>query len=113
MVVVKYSTIINGYTSLNLTKLDVLDDLDEIKIGVTYIIGDKKLETFPANLSLLENANVEYISFPGWKQDISKIRTFDNLPVEAQNYISFIEKFVGVPIKWIGVGPGREDTIEK
>ncbi|KAF9432477.1 phosphoribosylaminoimidazole carboxylase ade2 [Entomortierella beljakovae] len=111
MVVVNYSTMINGYTSLNITKLDVLDQLDEIKIGVAYKVDGKTLEGFPANLALLEKVEVVYETLPGWKTDISKCRTFDQLPLNAQKYIRRIEEIGGVPIEWIGVGVDREDMI--
>ncbi|KAG0379101.1 hypothetical protein BGX24_001771 [Mortierella sp. AD032] len=111
MVVVNYSTIINGYTSLNITKLDILDQLDEIKIGVAYKVDGKILEGFPANLSLLENVEVVYETMPGWKTDISKCRTFEDLPVNAQKYIRRIEEICGVPVEWIGVGVDRDDMV--
>jgi adenylosuccinate synthase len=90
---------INGYTSLNLTKLDVLDQLDTIKIGVNYMLDGKPVESFPADLSVLERIEVEYIEVPGWKQDISQCRKYEDLPVNAQKYIELIEKELGVPGK--------------
>ncbi|KAG0332639.1 hypothetical protein BG000_009858 [Podila horticola] len=111
MVVVNYSTIINGYTSINITKLDILDQLDEIKIGVAYKVDGKILEGFPANLSLLERVEVVYETVPGWKTDISKCRTFEDLPVNAQSYIRRIEALCGVPVEWIGVGVDRNDMV--
>ncbi|KAF9977746.1 phosphoribosylaminoimidazole carboxylase ade2 [Actinomortierella ambigua] len=111
MVVVNYSTMINGYTSLNITKLDVLDQLDEIKVGVAYKVGDKVLEGFPADLDLLEKVEVVYETLPGWKTDISKCRKFEDLPVNAQKYIRRIEEICKVPVEWIGVGPGRDDMV--
>ncbi|KAF9898689.1 phosphoribosylaminoimidazole carboxylase ade2, partial [Lobosporangium transversale] len=111
MVVVNYSTIINGYTSLSISKLDVLDQLDEIKIGVAYKVDGKLLEGFPANLSLLENVEVIYETFPGWKTDISKCRQFEDLPANAQKYIRRIEEICGVPVEWIGVGVDRDDMV--
>ncbi|KAG0016940.1 hypothetical protein BGZ82_000896 [Podila clonocystis] len=111
MVVVNYSTIINGYTSINITKLDILDQLDEIKIGVAYKVDGEILEGFPANLSLLERVEVMYETVPGWKTDISKCRTFEDLPANAQSYIRRIEALCGVPVEWIGVGVDREDMV--
>ncbi|KAF9185731.1 phosphoribosylaminoimidazole carboxylase ade2 [Haplosporangium sp. Z 767] len=111
MVVVNYSTIINGYTSLNITKLDILDQLDEIKVGVAYKADGKVLEGFPANLALLERVEVVYETMPGWKTDISKCRTFEDLPVNAQKYIRRIEELCGVPVEWIGVGVDRDDMV--
>ncbi|CAB59683.1 Adenylosuccinate synthetase [Schizosaccharomyces pombe] len=113
LVVVKYSTMINGYTSLNLTKLDILDALDEIKVAVAYIINGKRIETFPADLDSLEEAEIVYETFPGWKVPTTGITHWDQMPENAKKYIEFIEKFVGVPITFIGVGPGRDEMLVK
>jgi adenylosuccinate synthase len=112
LVVLKYSNMINGYTALNLTKLDVLNDLNEVKIGVRYVRGGKALESFPADLGVLSEVTVEYETLPGWKSDISKCRSWAELPVNAQKYIRRIEEFMGVKIKWVGVGPSRDATIQ-
>ena len=104
---------INGYTSYNLTKLDILDQLPTIKVAVAYHLDGKRLETFPADLGLLEKVEVEYAELPGWMTDISKCKKFEDLPENAQKYIAFIEKETGVPVEWIGVGPGREEMIHK
>ncbi|RGB30681.1 adenylosuccinate synthase [Rhizophagus diaphanus] len=112
LVVLKYSTLINGYTSLNLTKLDVLDNLPEIKIATAYLLDGKPLESFPADLETLERATIQYETLPGWQTDISKCRQFSDLPTNAQNYIKIIEKYLEVPIEWIGVGVCREDMID-
>lgn len=95
----KYSHMINGYTSLNLTKLDILDDMETIKIGVNYLLDGKPLASFPADLNVLERIEVEYVEVPGWKQDISKCRKYEDLPVNAQKYIELIEKELGIPGK--------------
>ncbi|KAG2181251.1 hypothetical protein INT43_008834 [Umbelopsis isabellina] len=113
LVVMKYSTMINGYTSLNLTKLDILDDIETIKIGINYVLDGKKLDSFPADLNVLDRIEVEYIEVPGWKQDISKCRKFEDLPVNAQKYVELIEKELGVPVEWIGVGVSRDAMIHK
>ncbi|CEG83884.1 Putative Adenylosuccinate synthetase [Rhizopus microsporus] len=113
LVVVKYSTMINGYTSFNLTKLDILDQLPTIKVAVAYHLDGKKLESFPADLSLLEKVEVEYVELPGWMTDISKCTKYEELPENAKKYIAFIEKETGVPVEWIGVGAGRDDMIHK
>lgn len=99
LVVMKYSHMINGYTSLNLTKLDILDDMETIKIGVNYLLDGKPLASFPADLNVLERIEVEYVEVPGWKQDISKCRKYEDLPVNAQKYIELIEKELGIPGK--------------
>jgi adenylosuccinate synthase len=113
LVVVNYSNMINGYTSFNLTKLDILDQLPTIKVAVAYHLDGKKLPSFPADLDLLEKVEVEYVELPGWQTDISKCTKYENLPENAKKYIAFIEKETGVPVEWIGVGPGREAMIHK
>ena len=111
---VGYGRFINGLSHLNITKLDVLSDLEEIKIGVAYIAPDgTKLPAFPSDLSLLEKCDVEYVTLPGWKEDISKARKWGDLPKAAQDYCQFVEDSVGVHCKWIGVGPGRDALVEK
>lgn len=92
LVVVRYSNILNGFTSIALTKLDILDTFEEIKIGVAYKLNGNPLDTFPADLKTLAEVEVEYITLPGWKTDISNCRTFDSLPVNAQNYVRKIEE---------------------
>ncbi|KIM77477.1 hypothetical protein PILCRDRAFT_98564 [Piloderma croceum F 1598] len=113
LVVMKHSCLINGYDSLNLTKLDVLDDLAEIKVGVKYMVNGEELLGFPADLSVLAAVDVSYVSLPGWKSPITSITSFDALPDNCRNYIAFIEDFLGIPIEWVGVGPGRESMLKK
>ncbi|KAL3150710.1 hypothetical protein ABBQ32_000497 [Trebouxia sp. C0010 RCD-2024] len=107
----KYATRINGLTHINLTKLDCLDALDTIKLGVEYQIDGQTLPSLPADLSILEAVNVKYEDIPGWKSDISKCRTWEDLPDNARKYIARIEELVGVKCKWIGVGPGRDAIV--
>lgn len=103
----QYSHALNGYSSMNLTKLDVLTGLADIKIGAKYIDSRTKKELppgyFPDHLDDLKCVEVEYQTMPGWTEDISKIRSYDDLPVAAQNYIRRIEQLVQVPFSWIGV----------
>lgn len=113
LVVVKYSHMVNGYTSFNLTKLDILDQLPKIKVAVAYHLDGKKLDSFPACLELLSKVEVEYAELDGWMTDISKVTKYEDLPENAKKYIAFIEKETEVPIEWIGVGPGREAMIHK
>ncbi|MDF2378969.1 MAG: adenylosuccinate synthase [Candidatus Gracilibacteria bacterium] len=111
--VLKYSHMINNFTYLNVTKLDVLDELEELKIGTSYSYKGEKLTSFPSNLEVLANVEVEYETMPGWKTDITKCRTFEDLPQEAQNYVLRIEELVGAKVRWIGVGPQRDEMIER
>ncbi|SNX85140.1 probable ADE12 - adenylosuccinate synthetase [Melanopsichium pennsylvanicum] len=113
LVMMRYSCLINGYTSLNLTKLDVLDQLKELKIAVGYVVDGKELPSFPADLEVLAKVEVQYKTLPGWQQDISKATTYEELPENCRHYIEFIEQFLGVKIEWIGVGPARESMIHR
>jgi len=114
IVALKYSCQINGFSSLNLTKLDVLSDLPEIRLGVSYKhINGTPIKSFPADLRLLEQLKVEYEVLPGWKCDISSIRNYADLPLAARTYVERIEELVGVPIHYIGIGPGRDALIVK
>ncbi|KAF8486622.1 Adenylosuccinate synthetase [Russula emetica] len=113
LVVMKHSSQINGYDTLNLTKLDILDDLDEIKVAVKYLVDGKELLGFPANLETLKTAEVSYVTLPGWKTSIGATSSYGELPENCKKYVSFIEEYLGIPIEWIGVGPGRESMIKK
>ncbi|KAM0450737.1 hypothetical protein ACHAPV_010304 [Trichoderma viride] len=115
LVVVKYTTDVNHYTALNLTKLDVLDTFPTIKIAIAYKDPEtgEKLESYPASLDVLDRAEVVYHEMPGWNQSTTNVTAFEELPKEAQDYILFIEEFVGVKIKWVGTGPDREAMITR
>eukprot|EP01135_Chromosphaera_perkinsii_P002245 Nk52_evm31s221 gene=Nk52_evmTU31s221 len=111
LVVVKYTHMVNEYASIAITKLDVLDTFDEIKIGVAYKHKNKVLPSFPADMKFLEDVEVEYITMPGWKQSIADCKKRKDLPENALLYIKKIEEILGVPVKWVGTGPEREDMI--
>lgn len=111
LVVVKFSAAINWYDAINLTKLDILDDFDEIQVATEYRVDGVKLPSFPADLSILEKVEVIYETLPGWRSKTVGLRRYEDLPANAQRYIEFIEKFVGVKIKYIGTGPGQENMI--
>ncbi|CCH41827.1 adenylosuccinate synthase [Wickerhamomyces ciferrii] len=113
LVVLKYSTLINGYTSLNITKLDVLDTFKEIQVAVSYSIDGKKLNSFPEDLIRLGKVDVEYKTLPGWESDITKIKNYEDLPENAKKYLKFIEDYLNVPIEWVGTGPGRDSMLSK
>lgn len=111
-VLLRYTNMLNDYTALALTKLDVLSTLDEIKIGKAYTLDGELLDSPPTNANKLSRVEVVYETLKGWKQDISTVRKFEDLPKEAQDYVTYIEKIVEVPIKWIGVGQGRDAIIQ-
>ena len=109
----RYSCKINGFTHLNLTKLDVLTGLPEIKLGVKYILNGKELTEMPASLKDYQDVVVEYEVLPGWTEDISRARNFTELPKAAQNYVLRIEELLGVKVRWVGTGGDRIDMIER
>lgn len=109
-VATKYGCMVQGATEATLTLVDVLGYLEEIPICTSYNVDGVETTDFPNTLKL-NNATPNFIKMPGWKCDVSKIREFDKLPIEAQNYIKFIEDYIKVPIKWVSVGPKREDVI--
>jgi adenylosuccinate synthase len=110
----RYACAVNGFTSLNLTKLDVLTGLDTVQVGRTYKTADgKDVQGMPANLTTFNKIVVEYESLPGWTEDISQCRTFEELPANCQTYVLRVQELLGVPIRWIGVGPNRADVIDR
>ncbi|XP_045776285.1 adenylosuccinate synthetase [Maniola jurtina] len=111
LVVVRYTAMVNGYTSLCLTKLDILDTLKEIKVGVAYKSNGKKINYFPSSMPELSNVEVEYVTLPGWACSTEDVRDMANLPAAARDYVKLIEDFLQVPVKYIGVGQGRESII--
>jgi adenylosuccinate synthase len=107
-----FSRQINGIERAAITKLDVLSYLDEIKICVGYEINGKTMKTFPSDLHQMIKAKPIYETMPGWKEDISQAKYFDDLPNAAQDYLSFISQKSGFEISMISVGPRRDQTIE-
>uniref|UniRef100_A0A674NYT6 Adenylosuccinate synthetase isozyme 2 n=1 Tax=Takifugu rubripes TaxID=31033 RepID=A0A674NYT6_TAKRU len=112
LVLIKYAHMINGFTAIALTKLDILDVFSEIKVGMSYKVDNQMIPHFPANQEVLHRVEVQYETLPGWKCDTSAARSFEDLPENAQNYVRFIEEQLGVPVKWIGVGKSRESMIQ-
>ena len=93
----RYTSSVNGYSAVALTKLDILDTLEEIRIGVEYVREGEKLDHFPSSEQDFKGVSVEYIRMPGWKSNIADCRTFEALPANAQNYVYKIEELLGVP----------------
>ncbi|XP_071500162.1 adenylosuccinate synthetase isozyme 1 A-like [Diadema antillarum] len=112
VVLLKYVNMINGFSALAMTKLDILDIFDEIKIGVKYVLNGEPLESFPARQDVLKEVDVEYVTMPGWKSCTANARRFEDLPEAAQNYVRKAEELIGVPIKWVGVGKSRDSIIK-
>lgn len=104
---------LNGITHINLTKLDVLSGFKHIPVATHYLLNGEKLHFFPADIEELYGIEVEYETLDGWEEDISECTEYDQLPVNAQAYIEYLENTLHVPIKFIGVGQGRDQLIAR
>ncbi len=109
---VNYSRTINGMERAAITKLDVLSNFDKIKVCTGYKLDGKDLKYFPTSLNKLENVTPVYETLPGWKEDITNAKSYDELPAKAKDYLSFISEKSGFEISIISVGPRRSQTIE-
>lgn len=111
--IVRYAVRINGLDELALTKLDVLSGLERLRIAVSYQREGERVDHFPAEFGIRSLAEWTpiYEDLPGWDEDITGVRKRENLPAAAQSYVSAVEDLVGVPVTFIGVGPGREEAI--
>jgi adenylosuccinate synthase len=112
LVVVRHSCLISGVTNLAITKLDVLNELPEIKVCTSYSINGKNIDYFPARIQDVAACKPVYKSFKGWTDIDPSSAKFSDLPEEAQTYLRFIEKETDVPIGLVSIGPGRTETIE-
>ncbi|MFC7961249.1 adenylosuccinate synthase [Rhodococcoides kroppenstedtii] len=110
-VIARYATRVNGITDYFLTKLDVLSSLDTIPICVAYDVDGERHDDMPMTQTGFHHATPIYEEMPGWWEDISGARTFEDLPVNAQNYVLRLEELSGAHMSYIGVGPGRDQTI--
>lgn len=111
LVALNYTTMINGFTELAITKLDVLSNLDEIKICTDYVLNGKTIRRFPSDLPSLAKVEPKYISMPGWKSDIVGITNWNDLPIEARNYLNFVTDYLEVKASLVSTGPKRDQTI--
>ncbi len=113
MVMVRFSVRTNSLTSLAITKLDVLSGMEEIKVCTHYEYQGETVKHFPADIEKLRDFKPVYTTFKGWKEDLSDYISggYDELPKEIKDYIEYIEKDTGVPIKIISLGPKRSETI--
>jgi adenylosuccinate synthase len=109
LVALKYVVMLNGVTQLIMTKADVLDSFETIKIATKYKVNGEITDHFPFDIE----TEIEpiYQDFKGWNTDTTKMRNFDELPKEFKDYMKFIEREVGIPIKYVSVGPDREQII--
>ncbi len=108
----KYSVQINGFTEITLTKLDILDHFDTIKVCTAYECGGAQTDRMSKLISDLSNVKPIYKTFEGWNQPTTGIDSYDKLPEKTREYIQFIADFIGVPVKIISTGPGRDEIIQ-
>ena len=110
-VIVRYSSMLNGFDTIALPKLDVLDELEEIKICTAYMLKGEKITSVPHGAALLGECEPVYETLPGWKSSTSGLTSFDALPAGARRYIERLEELCEVPIGLISTGPERTETI--
>ena len=112
-VVGRYAQRINGVTDFVITKLDVLTGLETVPICVAYEVQGTRHDTMPVNQSDFHHARPIYEELDGWREDISQCRTFEELPRNARDYVLRLEALIGARVSAIGVGPGRDETIQR
>ncbi|KQB83255.1 adenylosuccinate synthase [Corynebacterium oculi] len=110
-VITRYASRVNGFTDLFLTKLDVLTGIGEIPICVAYDVDGERFDEMPLTQSQFHHAEPIFETMPAWDEDISECRTFEDLPQRAQDYVRRLEELSGSRISYVGVGPGRDQTI--
>ncbi|HEY5179988.1 MAG TPA: adenylosuccinate synthase [Dermatophilaceae bacterium] len=112
-VVGRYAARINGVTDFVVTKLDVLTGLDQLPVCVAYDVGGERYDEMPMSQSDFHHAKPIYENLPGWSEDITACRSFEELPANARAYILRVEELIGARVSTIGVGPGRDEIIER
>jgi len=110
LVAAKYAAMVNGVNMLAITKLDVLDGLEKVKVCIGYEYNGKSIDTFPFHPSILEKIEPVYEEFPGWDGVKGKKR-YEDLPLKARKYLDFISEWLNIPIGIVSTGAAREDTI--
>lgn len=113
-VVVRHGVRVNGLTSIAINKLDTLSGIGDLKVCVSYKLPDGSIiKDFPASLEALEKCEPIYEVMPGFDQDISSCKSYDELPAECKNYIEYLEKICDCPISMVGIGPARTQVLER
>jgi adenylosuccinate synthase len=107
----RYAARVNSLSELAITKLDVLDQLDVIRVCVAYEADGQRHDQLPYHQSVLHRVTPIYEELPGWGVDLSAVTERSQLPAEAETYLAFVEDQVGVPIGMVGVGPGRHQVL--
>jgi len=108
---VKYAAIVSGFSEIAVMKLDVLDELKEIKVCVAYKYKGKIYKDFPSDFQVLTEVEPVYKTLPGWESSIRGIKSDKKLPLNAKKYLKFIEDFLNVKIKYVSTGTRRDEII--
>ncbi len=110
-VMMRYARRVNSLSELAIVKLDVLDQLDEIKVCVGYEHEGQRLDDFPYHQTVLHNVKPIYETLPGWKTDLTQVTDRSELPKQADDYLTFLQEQCGMPVTMVGVGPGRKQVL--
>jgi adenylosuccinate synthase len=111
VVMQRHAVRLNSLTELALTKLDILDPLDSVKVCVAYELEGVRFDRLPYHQSVLHKVTPIYEELPGWKQDLTSVTHREELPAAARDYVDFLASHIGVPIRLVGLGPGREQVV--
>ncbi|MEZ4871460.1 MAG: adenylosuccinate synthase [Bdellovibrionales bacterium] len=111
LVALKYAIRVNGITNIALMKIDVLSGFEAINVCTHYELDGEKISNFPITIDDLEKAKPIYESLPGWDEDLSNVDAIKDIPAACLSYIKYIEKFLGIPVDVVSVGPGRNQTL--
>jgi adenylosuccinate synthase len=109
MVALKYAVMVNGVNELIMMKADVMNGFDTVRVATAYKIDGQVTQDFPFECP--DDVEPVYTDFPGWKEDLTKVRRYEDFPETFKNYIAFIEKETGCPVKIISVGPDRSEIV--
>lgn len=110
-VALRYSALVNGLTDLYLGHMDVLSGFEEVKIAVAYTLDGNRIEDFPSDQARLSRCEPIYLTLPGWKEDVSEVKNYADLPANAQRFIETVQSIIDVPITMVSVGRRRDQTI--
>jgi adenylosuccinate synthase len=109
----RYSARLNGFDSFALTRLDILDEMETIRVCTAYEIDGARVDQFPSDPGMLRRCTPVYEELPGWRTSLCAVMDFDELPAEATRFVERIETIIGMPANLIGVGPARGQTIRR
>ena len=104
---------LNSLTELALTKLDVLDTFETVRVCVDYKVGGRRVHDYPDRLDLLAEVEPIYVDLPGWSTSLEAVRRLEDLPMRARAFVDLVEEQVGVPVRYVGVGPDRDAVVQR